>query len=214
MLRIGLTGGIGSGKSTVAGLLARQGAHLIDTDDIAHRLTQAGGMAVPALRAAFGPSVIDPQGALDRVQMRRLAFSDARAKQVLQDILHPMIRMEVRVQEEAAPPTAEALVFDVPLLVESGGWRERVDQVWVVDCREETQIDRVAGRPGWTRDAARAVLARQATRAQRRACADILLFNDGGLGLQALSEEVRRLWGRLCANPAAVPPDTKPDTAH
>lgn len=214
MLRIGLTGGIGSGKSTVAGMLAQKGAHLIDTDDIAHRLTQTGGVAVPALRAAFGPSVIDPQGALDRVQMRQLAFSDARAKQVLQDILHPLIRMQVRVQEQSAAPTAKALVFDVPLLVESGGWRERVDQVWVVDCREETQIDRVAGRPGWTRDAARAVLERQATRAQRRACADVLIFNDDQLGLQALSEQVQRLLERLCANRAAVPPDTNPDAAH
>ncbi len=214
MLRIGLTGGIGSGKSTVAGMLARQGAHLIDTDYIAHQLTQAGGVAVPALRAAFGPSVIDPQGALDRTRMRQLAFSDARAKQVLQDILHPLIRMQVRVQEQSAPATAKALVFDVPLLVESGGWRERVDQVWVVDCCEETQVDRVAGRPGWTRDAARAVLERQATRAQRRACADVLIFNDGGLGLQALSEQVRRLWERLCASRPAVPPDTNPDTAH
>lgn len=214
MLRIGLTGGIGSGKSTVARMLTQKGAHLIDTDDIAHRLTQTGGVAVPALRAAFGPSVIDPQGALDRVQMRELAFSDARAKQVLQDILHPLIRMQVRAQEQSAPAAAKALVFDVPLLVESGGWRERVDHVWVVDCREETQIDRVAGRPGWTREAARAVLERQATRAQRRACADVLIFNDGGFGLQALSEQVQRLWEQLCANRAAVLPDTDPDAAH
>lgn len=201
MWRIGLTGGIGSGKSTVARMLARRGAHLIDTDEITRSLTLAHGAAMPALQAAFGTSVIDEHGALDRAKMRQLAFADPQAKQVLESILHPLIRAQVDVRESAAvEASARVLVFDVPLLVESGRWRERLDRVWLVDCHEDTQVHRVTGRPGWTGATARAVLAQQATRRERRACADAVLFNDA-LDLQALAAQVQRLWAQLCARP-------------
>jgi dephospho-CoA kinase len=198
MWRIGLTGGIGSGKSTVARLLVLHGAHLVDTDAIARRLTEADGAAMPAVLAAFGPQALDGQGALNRTHMRLLAFSDPRAKQALEGILHPLIRANAHAQ--AASATAGVLVFDVPLLVESGGWREQFDQLWVVDCFEDTQVRRVATRPGWTEDTARSVLARQATRAQRRDCADVLLFNDG-LSLESLAEKVAGLWAGLPLQP-------------
>jgi len=133
MLRIGLTGGIGSGKSTVAGLLAAHGAAIIDTDAIARRLTLAGGAAIPALRAEFGDDYIDTNGALDRERMRTLAFGDPAARQRLEGILHPLIGEQT--EREAAAAAAPVKVFDVPLLVESGRWRARVDRVLVVARR-------------------------------------------------------------------------------
>jgi dephospho-CoA kinase len=194
MWRIGLTGGIGSGKSTVACLLVQQGAELIDCDAIAHELTQAGGGALPALVDAFGSVVLDAQGALDRHQMRQLVFSNAQAKRTLENILHPLIQAQAL--QRAAASSAQVVVFDVPLLVESSRWREHVDQVWVVDCSPETQIQRVMQRPGWTEKAVRAVLAQQATREQRRACADVVVLNDG-ISLAALAERVTGLWTHL-----------------
>ena len=194
-LRIGLTGGIGSGKSTVGSLLAALGAALIDTDAIARQLTEPGGAAIETIRAGFGETFIDVGGALARPAMRALAFSDPSARRRLEAILHPLIGAET--ERRAAAVTAEVIVFDVPLLVESKRWRDRVDRVLVVDCSEATQIDRVAARPGWTREMAQAVIAQQATRAARRACADAVIFNDG-ISLPTLSEEVRTLWNNLC----------------
>ena len=200
-LRIGLTGGIGSGKSTVAAMLVRRGATLIDTDAIARRLTAAGGAAMPALRQAFGETIAGPDGALDRDAMRGLAFSDPAAKQRLEALLHPLIGAEA--QREAAAATSEVLVFDVPLLAESPHWRARVDRVLVIDCSEATQIERVAQRPGWTRDAAERVIASQATRSARRAIADAAIFNDGidVAALDAAVETVWHLWQPLTQNP-------------
>ena len=192
-LRIGLTGGIGSGKTTVGALLAGMGAALIDTDAIARRLTRAGGAATRPIRAAFGPGFIEPSGALDRDRMRALAFSDAGAKRRLEAILHPLIGLEAERQAQAAQ--AAVRVFDVPLLVESGHWRTRVDKVLVVDCSEATQIARVTARPGWTAEAARAVIAQLATRTARRTCADALVFNDG-ITQAALAGALRLLWQR------------------
>ena len=189
-MRIGLTGGIGSGKSTVARCLATLGATLIDTDAISRSLTSAGGAAMPAIVAAFGPQALAADGALDRVFMRELAFQDPHARKRLEGILHPMIGDEARRQERAAD--SPWIVFDVPLLVESGRWRQRVDRVLVVDCEEETQVLRVMARNGWTRDAVLAVLAQQATRPQRRAAADAIICNEGQ-SLDALAEEVRQL---------------------
>ncbi len=200
-LRIGLTGGIGSGKSTVAAVFARRGATIIDTDTIARRLSAVGGTAMPALRQAFGPTIIGPDGALDRGAMRAMAFSDPAVKQRLEAVLHPLIGAEAN--RQAAMATSPVLVFDVPLLAESKHWRERVDRVLVVDCGPATQIERVAQRPGWTRDAAERVIAGQASRATRRAIADAVIVTDG-IGLEALAaavESIWHLWQPLAQNP-------------
>ncbi len=188
---IGLTGGIGSGKSTVAQRLVALGAHLVDTDAIARALTQPGGQAMPALAAAFGPEALTADGALNREHMRRLTFTDVAVKARLEAILHPLIGQEA--QHQAALAAGRPVVFDVPLLTESRHWRARVDRVLVVDCPEATQIERVALRPGWDAGGARRVVAQQATRAARRAIADAVIFNDG-IGLEALDGELRALW--------------------
>ena len=194
-LRIGLTGGIGSGKSTVSRMLAARGATIVDTDAIAHRLTLPGGAAMPALRQAFGEAVVDGAGGLDRARMRTLVFGDAAAQQdarrALEAILHPLIGAEAVRQGAAA--TGAAVVFDVPLLVESGRWRERVDRILVVDCGEATQVARVMRRSGWTEAAVRAVIAQQATREARRAAADAVILNDG-IDLPELDARVQALW--------------------
>lgn len=199
-LRIGLTGGIGSGKSTVAKSLAALGAVIIDTDLIARQLTLPGGAAIAAIRASFGAEAIDASGALDRARMRQFVFADAAAKQRLEAILHPMIGAETA-RQAALASYAPAIVFDVPLLVESGRWRDRVDKILVVDCLESTQIDRVVGRSGWHADAVRSVIAQQATREQRRACADAVLLNEG-ITLDQLAEQVAAIWWRWVPDPA------------
>jgi dephospho-CoA kinase len=192
-MRIGLTGGIGSGKSTVAGLLVARGAVLVDTDAIARELTVSGGAAIAPIAAAFGAGIIGPDGALDRAAMRTLAFGDADAKQRLEAILHPLIGEAARARAQVALRRgARLVVYDVPLLAESRHWRERVDRVLLVDCSEATQVLRVAARPGWTEEAARRVVAQQATRAARREIADAVIFNDG-IGLDALESEVDAL---------------------
>ncbi|MES2250982.1 MAG: dephospho-CoA kinase [Pseudomonadota bacterium] len=190
--RIGLTGGIGSGKSTVASLLVAEGAVLVDTDAIARRIAQPGGIAMPALEAAFGPSVIASDGSLDRATMRQLVFTDAGAKTRLEAILHPLIGAETQRQAAAAGNDA-VVVFDVPLLVESGRWRALVDRVLVVDAREDTQLQRVVARSGWTPEAVRAVITQQAPRKARRAAADAVIYNES-LTLAELGTEVRGLW--------------------
>ena len=192
-LRIGLTGGIGSGKSAVSAMLASHGAAVIDTDLIARQLTLAGGVAIGALRAAFGNSFIAADGSLDRARMREAAFADGDVKHRLEAILHPLIGAEVERRAAAAGDDIAAIVFDVPLLVESGRWRSRVDAVWVVDCSEAHQVERVVARSGWTDAAVRSVLAQQATRAARRSAADAVIDNDG-LSLAQLGDEVRDLW--------------------
>ena len=192
-LRIGLTGGIGSGKSTVARVLARCGAAVIDTDAIAREVTLAGGAAIGLIRQAFGAAFIDGNGALDRARMRSLAFSDPGAKRQLEAILHPLIGAET--ETRAAAAAERVLVFDVPLLVESAHWRARVNKVLVVDCHEQTQTDRVVARSGWTPQAVQAVIDQQAARALRRACADAVIFNDG-LSHDALTQHVQALAGQ------------------
>ncbi len=191
MLRIGLTGGIGSGKSTVAGLLVQQGATLVDADAISRRLTEPGGAALAALAAEFGPEIVGPSGALDRDRMRQLVFADAAAKRRLEAILHPMIAAQTQRQADAA--ATPVIVFDVPLLVESAHWRKRVDRVLVVDCEESTQVARVLARSGLSADAVLAIIAQQASRPRRRACADAVLYNDA-LSLQELARRVTALW--------------------
>ena len=190
-MHIGLTGGIGSGKSTVATMLAGHGAALVDTDAIARRLTVAGGGAMPALVAAFGASVAAADGALDRDRMRQLAFRDASARRRLEAVLHPMIGVEALREAEAA--RADMIVFDVPLLTESSHWRQRVQRVLVVDCGEPVQVERVLTRPGWTAESARQAIAAQAPRAARRAIADGVIVNEG-IDLAGLQAEVDALW--------------------
>jgi dephospho-CoA kinase len=191
VLRIGLTGGIGSGKSTAAQVLVGCGAHLVDTDAIARSLTLPGGTAMPALALEFGAAAVASDGALDREHMRALAFADTSARVRLEAILHPLIGAEA--QRQAAAAQGRPLVFDVPLLAESRHWRARVGRVLVIDCPEATQVARVARRPGWSEDAARRVVAQQAGRAQRRAIADAVVFN-GTLSLEDFAAEVRTVW--------------------
>jgi len=192
--RIGLTGGIGSGKSTVAALLVAEGAVLVDTDAIARRIAEPGGIAVPALEAEFGPGVLRPDGGLDRARMRETVFQDAQARRRLEAILHPLIGDETRREAAAAGPDA-VVVFDVPLLVESGRWRAIVERVLVVDATEETQQRRVIARSGWSPDAVRAVISQQAPRPLRRAAADAVIYNEN-LTLKELALQVQGLWKR------------------
>ena len=179
-LIIGLTGGIGSGKSTVAALFAEHGAGIIDTDAIAHQLTQAGGEATPAIRAAFGDEYITDDGALDRAKMRVLIFSDAAAKQRLEHILHPLIFEQAKAQLRQLQARPYILVI-VPLLPESRTFRQLVQRVLVVDCDEDTQAARVIGRSRMTEEEVRAIIARQTPRAERLRLADDIIHNDAGL---------------------------------
>ena len=196
--RIGLTGGIGSGKSTAAKVLAQLGAAVIDADAWARSVTAPGGTAIAPLRAAFGEAVLDAQGGLDRQRMRELAFSDPQVKTQLEAIVHPLVKQAIDQQAKSALAAgARVLVFDIPLLVESGRWRSQVDGVLVIDCSNDTQIARVQARNGWPREHILAVIQAQATREQRQAAADWLILNDG-LGLDAFEAEVAQLaqqWG-------------------
>lgn len=195
--RLGLTGGIGSGKSTVAGMLAEGGAAVIDADAISRSLTAAGGLAMAQIEGVFGPQAIGSDGALDRAFMRTLVFQDPTARQRLEAIIHPLIGSLTEHQAlQAEACGAPLLVFDVPLLVESGRWRPQVHAVLVVDCEEATQIQRVMARSQLERPAILAIMAAQATRAQRRAAADYVIYNDG-LDLAALREEVLSISARL-----------------
>jgi dephospho-CoA kinase len=196
--RIGLTGGIGSGKSTAAKVLAQLGAAVIDADAWARSVTAPGGTAIAPLRAAFGEAVLDAQGGLDRQRMRELAFSDPQVKTQLEAIVHPLVKQAIDQQAQSALAAgARVLVFDIPLLVESGRWRSQVDGVLVIDCSNDTQIARVQARNGWPREQILAVIQAQATREQRQAAANWLILNDG-LGLDAFEAEVAQLaqqWG-------------------
>ena len=177
---VGLTGGIGSGKSTVADLFALRGAPLVDTDVIAHELTGAYGAAMTGFRAAFGDSVVSANGSLDRGAMRRLDFSDSTAKMRLEAILHPMIRAESAALCVAAAASVPYVLLVVPLLVESGDYRQRVDRILVVDCDEAVQVARVMARSGLSASEVQAIIAAQASRAERRAAADDLVLNNEG----------------------------------
>lgn len=189
---VGLTGGIGSGKSAAATLFEELGAAVVDTDAIAHALTAPGGAAIAAIRAAFGDEVIDARGALDRAAMRRKVFADAQAKARLEAILHPMIRAEA--DRRCAAASAPYVVLVVPLLVESGGYRSRVQRIAVVDCPEAVQVARVMSRSGLSAAEARAIMAAQAGREQRLAAADDVIDNGGALS--ALRPQVEALHRR------------------
>ncbi|ASL44483.1 Dephospho-CoA kinase [Burkholderia sp. AD24] len=187
MFVVGLTGGIGSGKSTVADLFAAHGVPLVDTDLIAHRITAPHGIAMPQIAAEFGAEFVAADGSLDRARMRTLVFSDDGARKRLEGITHPLIRAETeRGQREARGPY---VIVVVPLLVESGSWKTRVNRVLSVDCSVETQISRVMTRNGFSRDQVLAIIARQATREARLAATDDVIGNDGA-SLESLRAQV------------------------
>ncbi|KVQ13811.1 dephospho-CoA kinase [Burkholderia ubonensis] len=201
MLAVGLTGGIGSGKTTVADLFAARGASIVDTDLIAHRITAPGGLAMPAIEQAFGPDFVAADGSLDRAKMRALIFSDDAARRRLEAITHPLIRTET--DREGREARGAYVMFVVPLLVESGSWKSRVDRVLVVDCDVETQIARVMRRNRFTREQVEAIIARQATRDARLAAADDVIVNDATTP-DALAAQVDALHQRYLAGAAAV----------
>jgi dephospho-CoA kinase len=180
-LRLGLTGGIGSGKSTVASFLADAGAAVLDADAISRSLTQVGGRAIPALLAQFGETMITPEGALNRDAMRSLVFTNPDSKRQLESIIHPLVSLVLQEQAQTAiQQGAPCLVFDVPLLVEGiERWRPQVDKICVVDCLPETQIQRVMTRNQLSRQEIERIMSQQATRQQRLACADVVIFNQG-----------------------------------
>lgn len=186
---VGLTGGIGSGKTTVADMFGALGASLVDTDAIAHALTAPHGAAMPAILAEFGDGFATPDGALDRAKMRELVFTDPGARARLEGILHPRIREATAAA--AAIATGPYVIFVVPLLIESGTWRERVTRILAVDCPEEMQVARVMARNRLEEAQVRAIMAAQVPRERRLAAADDVVVNDDGLA--ALTPQVERL---------------------
>jgi len=176
---VGLTGGIGSGKTTVANLFAERGASIVDTDVIAHSLSAPGGLAIPAIRAQFGEDYINPDGSMNRARMRQRVFADPLARKILEGILHPLIRQEAdRAMKESA---GDYGIYVVPLLVGSSDWKQRVTRVLVVDCPEEIQVSRVMERNRMTEEQVRAIMATQASRQDRLNAADDVIVNDDGL---------------------------------
>lgn len=195
--RLGLTGGIGSGKSTVATLWVKRGAALIDADVLSRAVTAQGGAAIPKIRQVFGPSLIDAEGSLDRNAMRQLAFSDATARARLEAIVHPLVGAAIeKAANDAMAAGAQHLVFDIPLLVESAHWRQHLHRIMVVDCTAETQIQRVIQRNGLSRAEVEKIIAAQATRAQRLGAADVVIFNDG-IFLDELALQVQQIAGQF-----------------
>jgi dephospho-CoA kinase len=194
MRKIGLTGGIGSGKSTVAAMLVAQGMPLIDADALSRAATQIGGLAIPPIRATFGDDMVAADGSLNRDAMRQAMLADANAKARLEGILHPLIGQQIDLELKLAQEAgAEIVVLDIPLLVEGGArWRSRVDAVWVVDCQPQTQISRVKARSGWPMAQIEAVMATQASRVQRLAAADAVIFNEN-ISLSELEQQVLAL---------------------
>ncbi len=186
---IGLTGGIGSGKTMVAELFAARGAAVVDTDRIAHELTAPGGIAIPAIRAQFGNAFLTPEGAMDRPKMRAAVFADPAAKKQLESILHPLIRSETELAGTLA--RGAYLMFVVPLLVESGNWKQRTSRILVVDCPEQLQVMRVMKRNALTEAQVRAIMATQVSREVRLAAADDVIVNDGDVS--TLAPQIDRL---------------------
>lgn len=199
VLRIGLTGGIGSGKSSVSAMLAKLGASVIDADAISRQLTAPGGAALAAIAHTFGSHLISPDGAMDRVAMRTLVFTQPDARKQLEAIIHPLVTQTIRLQAQAAADAgARVVVLDIPLLVEGGErWLQEVDQVLVVDCSPETQIQRVMQRSCLQREEIERIIAQQASREQRAKVANITILNEGldMSALQAHVEKVARQFG-------------------
>lgn len=193
-LRIGLTGGIGSGKSTVASMLSNMGAVVIDADAISRQLTAPGGKALEAIAQTFGSHMIGADGAMDRQAMRALVFANPGARQQLEAIIHPLVTQTIRQQAQAAVEAGtRVVVLDIPLLVEGADrWCKEVDKILVVDCSEDTQVERVMQRSGLQREEVQRIIAQQASRKQRAQVADVLLLNEG-LDMAALHAEVKKV---------------------
>lgn len=196
MLKIGLTGGIGSGKSMVADYLLQLGAAVIDTDVISHELTTAGGAAMPDIELAFGSIVIATDGALNRDVMRDMAFRQPQIRKQLEEILHPLIFHETL--RQAMQAQGDYLLLVVPLLIESGRWHDRVDKICVVDCEPETQIQRVKKRNNLSVDAVQRIISAQATRSQRLNEADYVVLNGHRTTLENLKQQCLELHQNLC----------------
>jgi dephospho-CoA kinase len=190
-IKLGLTGGIGSGKSTVAQILQGCGASVIDADAVSRQTTASGGVAMPAIELEFGRALVAVDGSLDRDAMRALVFNDPAAKARLEALLHPLIAQEIeRLTRGAVAAGSTLIVFDIPLLVESRRWRPQLDWVLVVDCGSQTQISRVMQRSGWSREQTQQVVQAQASRALRLSAADIVICNDA-IDLAQLDSQVR-----------------------
>ena len=196
-LRLGVTGGIGSGKSTFAGMLARQGAAVIDADALSRAVTAAGGAAIEPIRQCFGADFIDAAGAMDRARMRALAFADPGARARLEAIVHPLVGAAIAQASLQAQRSGQRLiVYDVPLLTESPFWAPRLDAVLVVDCTEDTQVRRTSERSQIPADTVRAIIATQSPRAKRLAAADCVVFNDG-ISLDQLHTKAHQIAARF-----------------
>jgi dephospho-CoA kinase len=196
-IRVGLTGGIGSGKSTFAKILGELGAVVIDADAISRSLTAPGGAAIAAISNQFGTQLITAEGSLDRHRMRELVFDNPSAKHQLESIIHPLVGLRTEQQARAVEDKGNpCIIFDLPLLVESGHWRRRLHRVIVLDCPERTQIDRVMTRNGFSCADVEKIIAAQASRLKRLAAADIVIYNHGS-SLDDLREEARQLAERF-----------------
>ena len=191
--RLGLTGGIGSGKSTVASMFTATGAVVIDADAVSRSLTAPQGKAIEAIKLAFGITIISADGSLDRQRMRDLVFTNASAKKRLESIMHPLIKHEIQLQDQAlAKVGVNLIVYDVPLLVESSNWRPMLNQVLVIDCLEITQIKRVMVRNTLKQEDVEKIIANQASRKIRNSAADIVIFNDS-ITVEQLLEQVKQV---------------------
>lgn len=191
--RVGLTGGIGSGKSTVAMFMQELNVQIIDADALARISTQSGGVAIPAIREAFGPAVIGADGAMDRQRMRQMVFNNPSAKRTLESIIHPLVGEGIQTAADQAWQTGyRQVVIDIPLLVESVHWRRVLDTVIVVDCPVEEQIERVMKRSGLSRLEVQVIIDSQASRHRKLSCADAVVSNSR-ISLSQLAASVERL---------------------
>lgn len=193
-LTVGLTGGIGSGKTTVAHMLAGCGATIIDADAISRSLTEAGGAALMPIKQVFGEEVIGADGALNRGAMREIVFAQPASRTKLEAIIHPLVQMRMSAAIQNAP--TDVVVLDIPLLVESPRWRKQIDLVVVVDCNVETQVSRVMQRNGWAASTIEAIIQSQATRGDRLKAADVVIFNEKS-NLSILKNQVNSLGNQL-----------------
>jgi dephospho-CoA kinase len=192
-LRLGLTGGVGSGKSTAARIFQEMGASIIDADAISREVTAPGGAAIFALQSLFGSKMLTDEGALDRVRMRDLIYSNPIAKTQLERIVHPLVGKAISHQAHSAEASgAQCIVFDIPLLVESNHWRETLHRILVIDCSEASQAERVMTRSGLTLSEVQSIVFAQSSRAQRLKAADIIVFNDG-VTIEEFAQQIRKI---------------------